>query len=201
MAKDTLNPTPAQIRAIFRNSMSYEILFTFGVPRHDPYDYCHWETVNFTRMAHARILYDFLEGTKENRNKDDVVAEDFGFCARSIALPADDRDRLNKDLFHLSFSRLRHTPESKRWPSSILSNLLAPTLEFMKFISDCRKDLFDSSTDLNDWDKLTEMLSSGCVLQIKSVAEIDGRPLYELSLGPPLPQGKPVLSQHLGTVQ
>ena len=41
--------------------MLYKIVYTFGVPQHDPYDYRLWEMINFTRMAHARILYAFLE--------------------------------------------------------------------------------------------------------------------------------------------
>ena len=33
------NPTREQIAQVFQGSMFYEIIFTFGVPYHDPYDY------------------------------------------------------------------------------------------------------------------------------------------------------------------
>ena len=49
-------PTMQEKKAVFHNSLWYEILYTFGVPRHDPTDYSHWEFINFTRMGHGRAF-------------------------------------------------------------------------------------------------------------------------------------------------
>jgi hypothetical protein len=45
MAKAPFAPKWQQIIDVFTNSMYYEILFTFGVPIHDPTDYCNWEAI------------------------------------------------------------------------------------------------------------------------------------------------------------
>jgi hypothetical protein len=195
VAKAPLQPTDEQKRAAFQNSMWYEIVYTFGIPRHDPFDYCHWETVNFTRLAHARVLYAFLETSKERRFMDDVLAEDYGYNAKSVTLPDEDRLRLNKDLFHFSYQRLRHTRESKCWPDSILSNLLEPVLGFMRYIRDNRPDLFYTPEESKGWSELIGMLESGRELHISSWAEPDGMTRYQLALGPPLPDGKPILTR------
>ena len=140
-------PKPDEIIRVFRNSMAYEIMFTFGVPTHDPTDYFQWEMINFTRLAHARVLYYFFETSIRARQRkmdgDDVVSEDFDFPAQSIPLPAADRPRVNKDLMHLTYARLRHSPESKPWPDSILACLLCPVLSFMEHVKN-RSELFEN---------------------------------------------------------
>ena len=88
--------TPSQISilrmeqektAAVQNSMLYEIVYTFGVPQHDPHDYCQWEMINFSRMGHARVLYAFLETKQEKRYMDDVLAVDYGYQAQTVKLP------------------------------------------------------------------------------------------------------------------
>src|SRR5262245_55273702 len=116
MKKNMYKPTDVEIREVFYNSMWYEIVYTFGVPYHIPLDYCHWEFINYSRMVHARLLYDFLETKAEGRYQHDVLAVDFGYPPQKVILPCADRDRLNKDLVHFSYDRLRHTSESKKWP-------------------------------------------------------------------------------------
>jgi hypothetical protein len=196
MVREPYEPTEEDKRAAFKNSMWYEIVYTFGIPTHDHCDYCHWETVNFTRLAHARVLYAFLETEKQKRLGDDVLAEDYGYKATPIALSDENRVRLNKDLFHFSYKRLRHTPESKRWPDSILSNLHKPVLDFMKHIKDNKPELFGSPEESKAWSDLIDMLESGSELHIRSWSEPDGITRYQLAPGPPLPNGKPVLTRH-----
>ncbi len=75
-------------------------------------------------MAHARLLYDFLEQRTADRFKDNVLSEDFGYPAATLPLPPDDRKRLNKDLMHLTYDRLRHTPITKPWPLPALPGRL-----------------------------------------------------------------------------
>lgn len=128
-------PVAQDKKAVFHNSLWYELVYTFGVPRHDAADYCQWGFINFTRMGHARLLYAFFETPSSKRGRDDdVLAEDFGFPASRINLAEDDRLRLNKDLFHLTYSRLRHTPQTKPWPSSIISCLYEPCVAFIEHI-------------------------------------------------------------------
>jgi hypothetical protein len=149
---------------------------------------------NFTRMAHARLLYDYLETEKAERRMDDVLAEDYGYPAQAIELPADDRLRLNKDLLHFSYKRLRHSPESKPWPNSILGNLFDPVLGFMTHIRDNRPDLFDSIEERMNWSRLHGLLETGRELRIRVSADVDYRPRYDFHLGLRLPSGKPVLT-------
>jgi len=195
-AKAAFVPSAEKKREVFRNSLWYEVVFTFGVPAHDPTDYCQWEMINFSRMGHARVLYVFLETKTEDRSKDDVLAEDYGFRAESIDLPPKDRRRLNKDLFHLTYSRLRHTPASKLWPDSILSRLLEPCLRFMEHVRS-QEELFPSEAELIHWIRLMELLRSGKELQVYCSLAQGNRPEYTFTLGPELPGGKPVLTRVL----
>jgi hypothetical protein len=148
-----VTPTRQMMIDVFNNSMFYEILFTFGVPMHDPADYCNWEAINFNRMAHARLLYDFMEQPVAKRYKDNVLAEDYGFPAAPIQLPDAERLRLNKDLMHFTYDRLRHTPATKPWPSTILAFLHDPVVRFMLHV-ETQSDLFPSTNVLEGWRKL-----------------------------------------------
>jgi hypothetical protein len=189
----TFVPTRKQVIEVFRNSMAYEIMFTFGVPGHDSKDYCQWETVNFTRIGHARVLYSFFRGTAANRPKDDVVSEDYGFPATGITLPAGDEDRTNKDLMHLTYSRLRHTAQSKCWPDSILACLQPTVIDFMEHVKS-QDDLFQG-TEKDVWMGLLAALKSGRELNIRGDGIPDGRLCYQFVLGRDLPNGLPALTR------
>lgn len=186
-----------QKKAAFQNSMLYEIVYTFGVPQHDPHDYCLWEMINFSRMGHARVLYAFLETPTERRLGDDVLAADFGFPAKRIELADDDRVRLNKDLFHFSYQRLRHDAESKKWPNSIIGSLLEPVLAFMRYIETNRSELFANERAKKDWSDLIGFLASGRELIIRHCKGQDLVEGMSCGLGEPLPDGKPRLTQWL----
>jgi hypothetical protein len=193
-AKAPFAPSRQQIIDVFNNSLFYEILFTFGVPVHDPSDYCHWEAINFNRMAHARLLYDFLETPASKRFQDDVLAEDFGYPAVPIPLSPDDRLRLNKDLMHLTYSRLRHTPDTKPWPDSILATLIDPILSFMEYVEKDR-GLFPGENDVQGWRDPIRCLKSGKQLIIQCTVNANKRPAYQVTLGADLPSGKPALTK------
>jgi hypothetical protein len=189
-------PTRQQIIDVFRNSMAYEIMFTFGVPDHDPTDYCQWETINFTRLAHARVLYPFLETSADDRWKTDVVSEDFGYPSQSIPLPVEDRPRVNKDLLHLTYDRLRHTPKTKAWPDSILACLWQPVVGFMDHVKN-QADLFTSEDDSKSWVQLLGLMKSGRELRIRCDVDANNRGVYQMTCGDLLPGGLPRLTQHL----
>jgi len=129
-------PTADQKRRILHDAVFYEILFAHGVSPHDESDYCSWEHVNYSRMGHARALYGFFETGIDDRHQDDVVSEDFRFGPVRIQRSEDDKTRLNKDLFHLTYARLRHlaSPLNKPWPDSILSSVHKPCVDFIEHL-------------------------------------------------------------------
>ena len=189
-------PPPYEIKKkAFQDSMLYEIVYTFGVPQHDPYDYCLWEMINFSRMGHARVLYAFLETHQEHRLGDDLLAADFGYPVKRIDLAPDDRKRLNKDLFHFSQKRIRHTPETKPWPHSIIGSLLEPVLAFMRYIEAEQPDLFPNAEAQQVWSDVIRLLASGRELIIRHCRDQNGGDIRCYGLGEPLPDGKPRLTQ------
>jgi hypothetical protein len=184
---NTFVPTNEQRRHLLHDSVFYEILFAFGVSPHDPTDYCAWEHINFSRMGHARTLYDFFETPVADRQQDDAISEDFGFDARPIDRPRDDRVRLNKDLFHVTYARLRHTNVTKPWPDTILSCLHERCVEFIRHVLSSG-DRFGGPGELARWNDLLQALESGCELLISRPFSRTGvAPGYSLRLGSPLP--------------
>jgi hypothetical protein len=86
-----------------------------------------------SHMIHARVLLDFFEAEKER--SDDVVCTQFGFPARKVDIASEHWTRLNKDVNHLTYSRLRHTPETKGWDiRSALIPLAQRAVEFMDHV-------------------------------------------------------------------
>ena len=204
--QNPFKPTEEQKRLALHDAVFYEILFAFGVCTHDETDYCSWEHVNFSRMGHARALYAFFEtsivdrDTRRQRQKDydDVVSEDFGFAASKFQRP-DDRERLNKDLFHLTYSRLRHFKVSqyKPWPDTILGGLHEPCVEFIKHLLQ-HKSEFGSTEDFTKWDLLLKALTSGRELRIgRAFTRTGAQPAWSFNLGRQLDSGRSELTRWL----
>jgi hypothetical protein len=82
-------------------------------------------------LLHVRILLDFFEHAKDGRERDDVLAEDFSFIARGIALDPDTRRRLNKDLAHLTYESVERPRQAKGWQREAFLPLLARCHEFV----------------------------------------------------------------------
>ena len=88
-------------------------------------------------LLHVRVLMDFYERTSRSvSNKsenDDVLSSDYGFPPRSLNIPYKYRERLNKDLVHLSYARnTRLTPDKKPWPlEEFLPPLIDRSVEFI----------------------------------------------------------------------
>lgn len=158
-------PTDKQRIALLYDSVFYEILFALGICRHDSTDYCAWEQVNFSRMGHARALYDFFETPAAKRQQDDAVCEDFGFPARPIDRPTDDRNRLNKQLFHITYARLQYNELSKPWPDTILSCLHDRCVEFIQYLLSQGTPLVGPN-ETPAWQALLDRLTSGHQLLI-----------------------------------
>jgi hypothetical protein len=174
--KTTISKTlsTADKTALLDDAVFYEILFALGVSPHDRADYCAWEHVNFARMGHARALIYFFEcGLNSKKWDDDLVSEDFGFAPSQIGISPEDRDRLNKDLFHLSSSRLRHTDRTKPWTDDILNRVHERAVSFIQFLfSDKRPQ--DFQVEDSKWKGLLEFLESGQELVIARSFGLDG---------------------------
>jgi hypothetical protein len=111
--------------------VQYEIESLLLTPDYDQSNKALQESVYFRKMAHCRALYAFFTkaaSARQGPKDDDIVSEDFGFSARplygndSAHLLA----RFNKDLFHLTYSRLERTPTTKPWP---MDRLFPPVSE------------------------------------------------------------------------
>jgi hypothetical protein len=77
-----------------------------------------------SRLLHVRTLIDFFE--VNTSVQDDILAAHYGF--RTALLPIDEvyRQRLNKDLAHLTYSRTKRTADDKPWPHA---RVVLPVLE------------------------------------------------------------------------
>ncbi len=108
-------------------------------------------------LIHARNLLYFFESTE--RRKDDVLCSDFGFRPRLVRIDANERPRFNKDLLHLTYSRLRHTPDTKPWPVlAILQPLTVRAVDFMTYIVSHPPAGADTD-ELEQWSQLLQLLS------------------------------------------
>jgi len=85
-------------------------------------------------LIHTRQLLDFFEDSNRSvskgRENDDVLALDFGFTAQPVVFNTLYRERLNKDLAHLSYSRQQRTGAAKSWNLTLLQPLLERCREF-----------------------------------------------------------------------
>jgi hypothetical protein len=184
---NTFGPSDEQRRLLLHDSVWYEMVYAFGVSPYDEGDYCAWEHVNFSRMGHARTLYDFFETPTAARRSDDAISEDYDFSARAIERPPDDRIRLNKQLFHLAYTRLEYNETSKPWPDTIISCLHDRCVEFIQHILSHKSD-FGLPEDFPKWERLLGALSSGRELHIYRLFLPTGPSAeQEISLGRSLP--------------
>jgi hypothetical protein len=192
---NTFVPNDEQRRSLLHDSVWYEMVYAFGVSPHEETDYCAWEHVNFSRMGHARALYDFFETSTAERRSDDAVSEDFDFSARPIDRPANDRTRLNKQLFHLTYTRLQYNETSKAWPDTIISCLHDRCVEFIRHILS-HKSEFGAADDFLRWEHLLGALASGRELHIsRPFLPADVSPEQEIHLGRQLAGGRGELTK------
>ena len=144
-------PKQPDIAAILPH-VRYEIEQCFVVPQHDASDHHVRESVFLAILVHARLLLDFFEAS--SRYRDDVLCSDFGFATSRVPLSVADRTRLNKDIVHLTYSRLRHTPETKPWPvATILASLRPTVVAFIKHVLD-HAPSHTQADELGNWTTL-----------------------------------------------
>src|SRR5437762_909232 len=83
------------------------------------------EAIFLSFFVHARVLIHFFEDT--SGWPDDVFSSDFGFSPVKLPVPPDVNTRFGKDMMHITWKRLRHTPESKPWPIRETYSAIKPT--------------------------------------------------------------------------
>ena len=118
-----MQPTSEQIRQALSH-VRYEIESLLQTPEYDASNKALEESVYFRKMAHCRALYhSFRKRASERQDKgnlvdDDVIAEDYSFPAKDVYGKYSSAllSRFNKDLLHLTYTRLQRTRETKPWP-------------------------------------------------------------------------------------
>jgi hypothetical protein len=157
-----MKPTIDQITQALEH-VRYEIESFLQTP-----DYCCSnkaleESVYFRKMAHCRVLYDFFTTKAEGRNQsnDDMVSEDFCFKAKELYgdKPRELLNRFNKDLFHLTYDRLKRTLDTKPWPIDLLFPPVARrSIEFIDhIIKNCALGV---SEELARWTELKAVVAA-----------------------------------------
>ncbi len=96
-------------------------------------------------FVHVRAPLIFLERaqrptrrkTSKTLENDDALVADWGFRTRPIRLAGKPRERLNKDLAHLTNSRVRWPLEAQNWPiRSVIVAVVERAIEFIDVLDD-----------------------------------------------------------------
>lgn len=112
-------------------------------------------------LLHARTLLDFLEVSIRKRasypfRSDDVISEDFGFEHRVGLIDDAWRDRINKELTHLTYSR---PPFDGPWREWDLAKLVPPIAKrCIQFIEHIEADRRHVSALEGRWEGLKQEL-------------------------------------------
>lgn len=109
-----------------------------------------------SQLLHVRNLREFF--AHKSRNDDNVLAAHFGFALSEVDIKQSTLARLNKDLAHLTYARIRRTAETKEWPVSIAA---VPVLKqcgvFIQHI--CESFLSSKLQEAGEWRMLKELIS------------------------------------------
>jgi hypothetical protein len=181
-AKATFRPTSLQIADILPH-VRYEIAQALILPTPAAAEPHIRESVYLAMLMHARLLLDFFEHEPSRGRRDkDVYCFDFDFTPRRVEVSEEDRDRLNRDIAHLTYHRLRHDDESRDWPLLvILNHVRARADEFISHIIS-KPPSVSEPAEIELWkmlpDKITESIG-----RIESIAS---------RVLPPAPPNSPV---------
>lgn len=138
-----------------------------------------------SRLAHFRILLDFLKNSRRARSRpggpvfDDILAADYGFDPREMEFDTIDfRNRLDKGLAHLRYTRIK-ARDTGDWPwEAVNADLLPCMVEFARFL--LRQWVPEDRT--RDWENLLQELQQSIQLPGEGIraAKVGDR---RLSLG------------------
>ncbi len=114
-------------------------------------------------LIHARQLLDFFEHSKRSTAKgsenDDVLATDYNFGIQDVPIDPLFRERLNKDLAHLSYSRQQRAGTAKSWDLAKLRPLLERSRDFAAHVLTNWQALLPSA-EAQRWSTLASMLAT-----------------------------------------
>ena len=133
MARIPFSPTAPQTRAALE-AILYEIEQLLGASGVQTKNLWQNNALLESTLIHVRVLLDFFEKSSRSTRRqgtdkvelDDVLSLDYGFPAQQISISSDDRERLNKDLAHLTYSRTLRGPQDKKWK---YKEMVGPVLE------------------------------------------------------------------------
>lgn len=111
-------------------------------------------------LLHVRILRDFFEGKIVSRYQDNVLSEDFGYGPMSDVVPGKFKDRLNKQVAHLTYSRVGEA--YKDWPiAEVTGSLIDQCKLFVRHIHAPGYELLKSAPEVRvQWKQLDDDLNS-----------------------------------------
>jgi len=118
-------------------------------------------------LIHVRLLMDFFEhsnrSSKKGRENDDILAIDYDFPSQPIQINSMFRERLNKDLAHLSYSRQERIGDSKKWNLRDILPLLDRCHEFSNHVcSHWASDV--TAEEVARWKILVQNINKICML-------------------------------------
>jgi hypothetical protein len=163
----TYMPTQQDVANIMEH-VRYEISHCFNPPEHDKSDLYVHECVYLAKLIHARQLIKFFGTEKEKRPATDVLCADFNFPVSDVNVAKGDIDRLNRDIAHLTYYRLRHrgAPADKPWPiDRILAPLKGRCAAFVQHVVDNPPSGADPQ-ELAAWRELGEAFQSSSSITV-----------------------------------
>src|SRR5437870_3296987 len=97
----------------------YEIEQLVSLATHRNFDRNLNNAVVESNLLHLRNLRDFFNHL-DYREKDEVLASDYGFPHSPIDIHRKYSERLNKDLAHITYSRVSRSEADKAWPYDLV---------------------------------------------------------------------------------
>lgn len=156
-----MHPTEQQVADALR-VVRYEMEQLLGCYRFKPRIRAERNMRLESFLLHYRVLLDFFARGHE-RKDDDVLAADFGYRSEGVAMPAKERSRLNKDLAHLTYSRLNR--KNKEWDLDKLMGAMLPRCaEFARHLLGEPPEL-SGKDELARWEELLRDLDIAALEQ------------------------------------
>jgi len=94
-------------------------------------------------LLHLRGFREFFEKKRQDINDDTICAEDYGYNISRLKWMSKHRDRLNKQLSHMCYTRESFDSE---WDADgLYNNMKNELMKFCNHMLDNRRDLFDAA--------------------------------------------------------
>jgi hypothetical protein len=138
MSKKTFEPTPAQAREALPG-IRYEmdqmmISWRRACRAQKQRDKEEENAFLESALVHVRAIDAFLMKPASEREQKDVLADDFGFPCRK-ALKKEIRQRINKDLAHLTYDSVNRPRTEKRWRRQDFEPIITASIEFCDHVA------------------------------------------------------------------